>query len=187
MASLIDRLVMAGLITLLAVPVQAQEVAFDQPRAAVAAHPGHSMQIKPISTSAPAQESVSNLKHWSRFSSSSARPMFVRVPAGTQSSSGESHYIRPQRVLPGSVKSTAQSSNGAVKRYLAYNVAPGAGTVNKTATTASTSPKKAARSSTKSNNGQVVVLGYGKNSGEVTYSLMPASKNVAVSCYARYR
>lgn len=186
MANLIDRLAMAGLISLLALPVQAQEAAFEQPTThAATQQPGQHMQIRPISTSAPAQESASNLKHWSRFSSSSAKPMFVRVPAGTQTNSGESHYIRPNRVLPGTLKANAQSSNGAVKRYLAYNVAPGACFKN---SSSAASPQKKASSAQKSkSNTHVVALGYGKNSGEVTYSLIPNSKTVAVSCYPRYR
>lgn len=187
MANSIDRLVMAGLISLLALPVQAQEMALEQPSPSSSAQAGHSMQIRPISTSAPAQESVSNLKHWSRFSQAAAKPMFVRVPAGSQANSGESHYIRPKCIQAGSIKATAQNTNGPVKRYLAYNVPPG-GSQTKSSTAGANTQKKTSSQKAKSNNGQVVVLGYGKNSGEITYSTMPSSsKTLAVSCYPRYR
>lgn len=193
------RIILAGLFLMSAAPVMAQEAAFDQPSAPFGGGSGlgtlpgqHPKQLQPLSSS-PAQETRSNLRHWSRFSQNSAQPMFVRVPAGSKAATcGESHYIRPQCIQPGTVKQVAQaqSKSGAVRRYLAYNVPPGA--FVRKATTSSNKIAIASKTSTTSSkkklSSQTIILGYGNKPGEITYSIAPKSVSTAtaISCYPRY-
>lgn len=201
MAKRLFQLIMAcGILScLLCLPAKAQDVAFDAPAAhtagtSVAPHNQSVQQrnLQPISTSA-ASENHSNLKHWSRFSNSSAKPLFVRVPAGTKTKATVSRYVRPQWIEPGKACQPAnQCQKGPVKRYLAYNVPAGSFTRKQTPQAAAL-PSSSARKPVfaKAQQPAVVhVLGYGKRSGEVTRTAVPAAAHRArtyISCYSRYQ
>jgi len=187
-------IIILGLIAFLAgTRAQAQDAAFDSGNAYTGGagqlpgtHPQRSPQ--PLSTSA-ASENQSNLKHWSRFSSS-AKPMFVRVPAGTKMQSTASHYVRPQWVEPGKAPaSKTESQKGPVKRYLAYNIPAGSFTKKQTpgAQLPVLRPATAKKSSTRP--ALMHVLSYGSKTGEITKTAVPAHRHphTYVSCYARYQ
>jgi hypothetical protein len=189
MATKNNLLLLLAILTLSAMPAQAQEAAFDTPAVApvpASASPGASQNKVPQPATGMAG-SGSNF-HWSHFSQASSSP-FVRVPPGTKLKGQQAnvcHYVRPQCVEPGSVPAVAQSQKGAVKRYLAYNVPTAAASSDhKTAPAASAaSAAKAKRTEKKK---QTVALGYGRKIGEVTYT--PVSSNwsgTTISCYGRY-
>lgn len=178
-------LLLLALISLPALPVQAQDVAVDQPSGSYQGPgptPGPGMMSQGPSQSKlephPQQASGmaghdSNMQHWSRFSQCATSSPFVRVPAGTRSRNSVSHYVRPQWVPPGSVPSFAHSEH--VKPTI---VTSSNGKVVRTASN-SASAKKA--------NTQIMVMGYGKG-GQVTYTPIHGRKwsGTAVSCYGRY-
>lgn len=193
-------LVSVTLLANLALPVMAQEAAFDSnPNSATAGTLGQAPRAQhntqPISSCAGA-ENGSNLKNWSRFSQSASRPMFVRVPAGTKMpGQSASHYARPQCVAPGRAPQPQANQAGPVRRYLAYNV-PAGHFVKKSQPAAAAIPARsvaakkvapAAVAVARKPATHIQVLGYGKG-GQVTSSYMPISHkgHVAIACYPRY-
>ncbi len=187
-----------GLLFLLIVavlPAKAQDAAFDQERAS-GAKPHASNQQMAVSASG---DNKSNLRHWNRFSTASARPLFQRVPAGTRpQGAAVSRYVRPKLVAPGSaVKQDEKKTNGPVRRYLAYNLPAGAFAKKNAVQSSPTGvqvksavakiQKPQAHKTRKSQSGnKVAVWGYGSKSGEVVYSMVPASRSQHISCYTSY-
>lgn len=184
-----------GLSVLLCSPVLAQDAAFDLPPANAA--PSQPKVASPMTGSA---ENHDNMRHWSRFSSSNARPTFVRVPAGTKvPSSAPSHYVRPQWVQAGKAPVEASQNKGPVKRYLAFNIPAGA-YAKKSSTTstngagsqpAPTNSAKKLAPSMKHVPTHVQILGYGRKSGEITSTYIPvthhSARAAAFACYPRYQ
>lgn len=198
--------IIVGISALAALPASAQDAAFDA-ETHNPTSPGmgkHQIQHsnQPIST-AQGGEVKSNLKNWSRFSTSSNRPLFVRVPAGSQSSaSSVSHYARPQHFEAGKAPvANTEHSTGPVKRYLAFNVPAGAFAKKNVVSPvkgSSTTSKNAVGSIPAAPGKRIVIkhapthvqiLGYGHKSGEVTTSYLPISHHSArttIACYPRY-
>ncbi len=177
-----------------AVPAMGQEAAFDDGHRSGSGSglmQQQQVQARPqqaISTSAAA-DNHSNLRHWSRFSCSSAKPLFVRVAPGTkvQGASEVSHYVKPTCVAPGKAASVVKNQNGPVKRYLAYNVPISANAkprINTTPTTICSSAPKPSSNKAK----QIKVLGYGSQHiiGTYTVSNHVRPHGPAISCYASY-
>lgn len=175
--------------------VSAQEAALDtatHPHAA----PALSSQPVPVGP-ALGNEHQSNLRHWNQFSHSSSKPFFKKVPAGTRHFDAKSHYVKPQCIEAGKVPpgTPQQAQNGAVKRYLAYNVPAGA-FVKKQPLTAPVQPKGAVaprktaapkKTTIKSDPALVEVLSYG-HKGEVKTHYVPRRLHhrTAVSSYSFY-
>jgi len=177
---------------LLASPVLAQDAAFDVQA------PSSNAPMQPRVAGPMTGENQNNMRHWSRFSSSAARPMFVRVPAGTKvEASAPSHYVRPNWVQPGkaAVEAGAQSK-GPVKRYLAFNIPAGA-YAKKIAASSNNAPTQVIGGAKKVVNSvkrmptHVQILGYGKKTGEITSTYIPANHHsaraAAIACYPRYQ
>lgn len=205
MAKSIYKLVTAAfLIAGATLPVQAQEAAFDLPPAGLAANLSLPAQApaapqqhlsanpRPVSSSAAA-ENQTNLRHWSRFSSS-AKTSFIRVAPGTKcKGAAVSHYVRPRCVEAGKLPvQQVQNQKGPVKRYLAYNIP--AGSCGKLTAPAAAKPShpqqvQASKKASPKKHVGVPVLSYGAKSGEVTYSVISpmVPSGTAISCYSRYR
>ncbi len=183
-----------GFAALLASPAMAQDAAFD----VQAPSSNAPMQPKVAGPMAGGAENQNNMRHWSRFSSSTARPMFVRVPAGTKvEASAPTHYVRPNWVQPGKAPVDAAAQNkGPVKRYLAFNIPAGAYAKKSGSSSTSTptqvigSAKKVAISAKRTPT-HVQILGYGKKTGEITSTYIPANHHsaraAAIACYPRYQ
>lgn len=173
-----------SIISALAVsPAHAQEAAFIAPEQNPAFIGGAgSMPGRPITTSTAASENRSNLKHWQTFSRG-GQPMFVRVPAGTVTAKGQSHYRRPNCVAPGQTSLARPSGNGMVKRYLAYNVPPA--TASKPKVIASVAPVSNKVRATQSHS-DVPVLSYSGRSAVVTGSVRQSPRHTAIAFYHSY-
>ncbi|MBX9720224.1 MAG: hypothetical protein K2X81_02420 [Candidatus Obscuribacterales bacterium] len=198
MANKFSQVIIAGLILAMGgLPAIGQEAAFDDsPRSGsgggLMQAPGQQqIQARPqqaISTSAAA-DNHSNLRHWSRFSCSSAKPLFVRVAPGTkvQGASEVSHYVKPTCVAPGKAACAAKNQNGPVKRYLAYNVPISTNAkprINTAQAVVGTATPKPSCNKAK----QIKVLGYGNQHiiGTYTVSNHARPHAPAISCYASY-